>query len=91
MRHVVLNCCLIAASAVSAARAGVTYERTKDGDHDIDVIRMTVTPAAEPVPALRYRLLTREVELKAGNAVPYYYRAMLELPSMMEQLREKVR
>jgi hypothetical protein len=66
----------------------VTYERTKDGDHDIDVIRMTVTPAAEPVPALRYRLMTREIELKVGNAVPYYYRAMLELPSMMEQLRK---
>jgi hypothetical protein len=89
MRYVFLNCCLIAATAVSAARADVTYERTKEGDHDIDVIRMTVTPAPEPVPAFRHRLLTREIELKAGNAVPYYYRAMLDLPAMMKQLREK--
>ena len=63
--------------------------RTKEGNSDIDVIRMKVSPAAEPVPALRYRLLTREIDLKAGNAVPYYYRAMLDLPATMKQLREK--
>ena len=80
---------LVATLLTSAALADVTYERTKVGDNDIDVIRMTVTPAAEPVPALRYRLLTREIDLKAGNAVPYYYRAMLDLPSMMKQLRQK--
>src|SRR3954447_7027252 len=89
MRYVFLNCCLIVTCIASAARAGVTYERTKDGDYAIDVIRMTITPATEPVPALRHRLLTREIDLKAGNAVPYYYRAMLDLPAFMKQLREK--
>jgi hypothetical protein len=89
MRCVFFSCCLIVASIAPAARAEVKYERTKQGDHDFDVIRMTVTPAAEPVPALRYRLLTREIDLKAGNAVPYYYRAMLDLPAFMKQLREK--
>src|SRR3954467_13178684 len=89
MRYVFLNCCLILSSVVSAARAEVRYERTKQGDHDIDVIRLTVTPAAEPVPALRYRLLTREIDEKAGNAAPFYYRAMLDLPGFMKQLREK--
>jgi hypothetical protein len=80
---------LIAACAASTAQAGVAYERTKQGDNDIDVIRMTVTPAPEPVPALRYSLMTREIELKFGNAVPYYYRARLDLPAVMKQLREK--
>jgi hypothetical protein len=89
MRYAFLNCCLIVSCVASAARAEVKYERTKEGDYAIDVIHMTVTPAAEPVPALRYRLLTREIDLKTGNAVPYYYRAMLDLPGLMKKLREK--
>jgi hypothetical protein len=35
---------------------------------------MTVTPAAEPQPALRYRLLPMAPDLKEGNAVPIYLR-----------------
>jgi hypothetical protein len=35
---------------------------------------LTVTPAAEPQPALKYRLLPVATELKEGNAVPIYLR-----------------
>jgi hypothetical protein len=71
------------------ARADVTYEPAREGDHRLDVIRMTVTPAAEPAPSLRYRLVSRDVDLKPGNAVPYYYRAMLNLSRNNESVRKK--
>ena len=88
-RYLTVSCLLIAACFALPARADVTYEKTKDGDNDIEVIRMTVTPAAEPVPALRHRLLARDIDLKSGNAVPYYYRAQSELRPTMKRIREK--
>jgi hypothetical protein len=50
---------------------------------------MTVTPAAEPVPSLRYRLVARDIDLRPGNAAPYYYRAMIDLSSTLGNLRKK--
>lgn len=88
-RYVFYIVCLIASSAGASAWADVTYDRTKQGESDIDVIRMSVTPAAEPVPALKYRFLAREIDLKPGNAVPFYYRALLSLPSMLQEQRKK--
>jgi hypothetical protein len=41
------------------------------------VIRLSVDPAAEPRPALKYSFMTPLSERKPGNAVPYYYRAIL--------------
>jgi hypothetical protein len=43
------------------------------------VIRMRVTPAAEPSPAFRYRIVQRPIDQVAGNAAPFYYRAHMEL------------
>jgi hypothetical protein len=40
-----------------------------------DTIRLTVRPAAAPVPALKFQLLPDASELKPGNAVTGYYRA----------------
>jgi hypothetical protein len=37
---------------------------------------LTVQPAKEPVPALRYRLLPESVELIPGNAALFYHRAI---------------
>jgi hypothetical protein len=71
------------------ARADVAYEFTPDGNNRFDVIRMTVTPAAAPVPSLRYRLVSRDVDLKPGNSVPHYYRAMLNLTRDTENIRKK--
>ncbi len=71
------------------ARADVAYENTKVGDDDLQVVRLTVTPAAEPVPALRHQLLARDVDLKSGNAVPYYYRAFMESNQLIKNIRQK--
>src|SRR5262245_66599555 len=39
---------------------------------------LTVTPAAAPVPALKYRLFPLTLERKEGNAVPMYLRFVHE-------------
>jgi hypothetical protein len=79
----------IAACLALPARAEVTYEKIKEGENKIAVIRMTVTPAAEPVPALRHRLLARSIDLKSGNAAPYYRRAGIDVRPMMTKLRAR--
>jgi hypothetical protein len=71
----------------SSARADVTFSEGKNGE--VNVIRMAVTPAAEPVPALRYRLVTRDFDLQPGNAAPYYYRAMIASSPIVNGLRKK--
>jgi hypothetical protein len=51
---------------------------------------LTVTPAAAPVPALKYRLYPSTVERKDGNAVPIYLRFAHERSdAKKKQLREK--
>src|SRR5262245_39174119 len=55
----------------------VTFVKSTDNDQ-LEIIRMSVTPAAEPVPALKFRLMARDIELEPGNAAPYYYRAFLQ-------------
>ncbi|MFQ5735136.1 MAG: hypothetical protein ACE5KM_24645, partial [Planctomycetaceae bacterium] len=41
--------------------------------------KLTVSPAAEPEPALKYALLPRFEDLKPGNSTPFYYRAILSI------------
>ncbi|MBL9125533.1 MAG: hypothetical protein JNG90_17985 [Planctomycetaceae bacterium] len=43
------------------------------------VVKLAITPAARPVPALRYRLYPAARELRDGNAAGLYYRAILLL------------
>lgn len=40
---------------------------------------LTVSPAAEPTPVLRYRLMPAPAERRAGKAAPIYFRAMVLL------------
>lgn len=70
------------------AQSQITYHEVP-GDLSSTVIKMTVTPAGGPVPAFKYRFVPEDIELKSGNAAPYYYRALLDLPRRMEQLRKK--
>lgn len=72
------------------ARADVTYTETdaRTGD-SLTVIQMTVTPAAEPVPAFKHRFIARDIDLQPGNAAPYYYRAMLDLKPTMDRVRKE--
>ena len=55
-------------------------EKTVSSPADTDApttIRLSVTPADEPKPALKHRLLPEPVELERGNAATFYYRAMV--------------
>jgi hypothetical protein len=47
-----------------------------------ETIALTVAPAAEPRPALKYRLIPAAVERTPGNAAPFYYRAVLHLNNL---------
>lgn len=89
MRVFHMSLLLVACCLVRPATADVAYESTRVGQDDVQVVRMTVTPAAEPVPALRHRLIARDIDLKAGNAAPFYYRAIAELSPTMKRVREK--
>jgi hypothetical protein len=64
-----LPAALMAADA-APAKSGSTEE--------IPTVELTVTPAAAPVPALKYRFLTTPAERTRGNAALDYYRAVLQ-------------
>ncbi|WP_428307496.1 hypothetical protein [Lacipirellula sp.] len=66
------------ASSPSMSRGELTMVQDADGQQGLTVFKMTVTPAAEPVPALKHRLTLRERELKPGNAATHYSRAFPE-------------
>jgi hypothetical protein len=66
--------------------ADVTY--SKNDDTDLTVVRLTVTPAAAPVPLFKHRLVAREIDLSPGNAAPYYYRTFLQLEQSKPALRK---
>jgi hypothetical protein len=90
MTFIRLFCCLAIAIVLSGTtRADVTFTKNSGEGGDMEVIKLTVTPAAEPVPALKHRLVGRDMEQKPGNSAPYYYRAMLELRLTMKSMREK--
>ncbi|MEM9352399.1 MAG: hypothetical protein AAGA92_05250 [Planctomycetota bacterium] len=69
--------CLVVSWPISTRAGLVTAEEEVDGG-TIMVYRMTVTPAAEPVPALKHRLVLPEHKLKRGNAATHYFRSMAE-------------
>src|SRR5262245_2746576 len=53
---------------------------------------LTVSPAAAPVPALKYRLFPSTAELKEGNAAPMYLRLFHERnDAWLKELKEKPR
>ena len=45
---------------------------------DAHIYQMLVTPASEPVPRLRHRLVAADADLKPGNATTFWYRAMID-------------
>jgi hypothetical protein len=74
--------------ASSAANADLQVEDQSVNGGSLKVFKMTVTPAAEPVPALRHRLVLREIDEKAGNAAPMYYRAIMGAQAATKQLTD---
>ena len=48
---------------------------------DVRVVKLAVSPATRPVPAMKYRLTPTDRELVPGNAAALYYRAIVHLLS----------
>jgi hypothetical protein len=89
MRITVVTCTgalAVALLSSVAARAEVTLTKTDD---ELTIVRMSVTPAAEPAPALKYRFTAHDIDLKPGNAAPYYHRALLNVRYTMQQMHKK--
>lgn len=64
-------------------------EKTKD--KSVEVRTLSLVPAAEPVPAMSYRLLPRYLEQKTGNAALLYYSAAALCPDGdNEDIQEKI-
>lgn len=74
-------------SASRVARAEISIVKIPEED-DLEVIRLTVTPAAAPMPAFKYRLVTPDLDLHPGNAAPFYYRAFIELSGPLQRTRK---
>lgn len=63
----------------------------KTADKSIEVRTLSLVPAAEPVPAMSYRLLPRYLEQKTGNAALLYYSAAALCPDGdSEDIHEKI-
>lgn len=77
--------------ATTCAYAELQVIEDADGQQGLTVFRMTVTPAAESVPALKHRLTLREIDMRAGNAAPFYMRGLAEssLSSKWKGIRQK--
>ncbi|HWB11869.1 MAG TPA: hypothetical protein VG826_21745 [Pirellulales bacterium] len=71
---------LIAAGIVSSALAADQAspdDRSPPSDDQAPTRRLALYPAAEPKPALRYRLLPSLIDLRPGNAAVFYNKAAL--------------
>jgi hypothetical protein len=71
----------------SSAQAEMEVIADAEGQQGLTIIRMTVTPAAEPVPALKHRFRVPMHERKPGNAATHYLRSFGEGGSPGRQWR----
>ena len=62
----------------SAAFAQVTVTEIEEGDDQIEIIEMTVSPAAQPSPIFKHRLTWLPHETTAGNAATVYLSSFSE-------------
>lgn len=74
-----------------APLCGSALGADKEADKSIEVKRLSLSPAAEPVPAMAYRLLPRQLDKKTGNAALLYYAAAALCPDGGEEsVAEKI-
>jgi hypothetical protein len=66
---------LVPLAARPAASLG--DDRVQEPGDQAPVTRLTIHPAAEPSPALRYRLLPSLIDMRPGNAAVFYNKAAL--------------
>src|SRR5437867_3234916 len=73
-------CCLLAVAwlATSAQPLLAADDPAAAESGAPEKIELSVSPAAEPRPALKYRLFPGLAERTPGNAATYYYRALVE-------------
>lgn len=63
---------------VATSQAELTVVNNADGQSGLTVYKMTVTPAAEPSPALAHNFIPRSDALRDGNAALFYLRSFAE-------------
>jgi hypothetical protein len=81
--------CLILLGALAEGAAGQTPDET---------VRLKISPAPSPVPALKYELLPNAEDIAPGNAVQVYYRAFspewygwLRQPGIADKVEETLK
>jgi hypothetical protein len=62
----------------AAAQAELTVIENAEDRPGLTVFKLTVTPAPEPTPAFKHRLIPAESEMRSGNAALHYGRAFAE-------------
>ncbi|HEC03103.1 MAG TPA: hypothetical protein ENI81_06145, partial [Phycisphaerales bacterium] len=81
----------VIAGMCCALLCGVVLGADKEADRSIQVKKLSLSPAAEPVPALAYRLLPRQLDKKTGNAALLYATAAALCPDGdSEELHDKI-
>lgn len=69
---------LTGALVAQRGQAELTVIANADGQQGLTVFKMTVTPAAEPTPALAHNFIPRAETLRNGNAALFYLRSFAE-------------
>src|SRR5262245_42389264 len=72
--------CLVVPVALS--KPAQSQEQPAAEPAQVETINLSVAPAAEPRPALKYRLMPAPHERQPGNAAIFYYRALLAIKSL---------
>ena len=62
-------------SSQCAAKTDKPAKTVEPAKQAIEIINVTIHPAAEPVPALKYHLLPTFLETTPGDAMPMYAKA----------------
>ncbi len=73
-RHLVLLP-IVALSILAACELSLAQEEPRPPEPT----KLTLTPAAEPIPAMKYQLLPPFLDRREGNAVPLYMKTLLML------------
>ena len=79
------NCIIVLSVLLGGATGVFAADESPQPNPERSFIRLTISPAAEPRPALRYRLLPALLDLKPGNAAVFYNKAVL----MWQQAQSK--
>lgn len=80
---------LLAGLVVAASSRLAADEVASKAEDETPVTRITIYPAAEPRPALRYRLLPSLIDQRPGNAAVFYNKAALMLKQQQGNDRQQ--